>query len=135
MSTEITIVDEPSEVVAVEEPSNTDLAIDLAETVAEAVAETFSAEEAHDDNMAFIAGVTVAMLDAVIGRVDVLESRVDGLEVSQAGIAAVVEEVAEEVAASEVVEAVEESVPEPDEPPPTLKRKVSSAWFSKAKKP
>lgn len=124
----IIVPDEPS---TDEATIPVDDAVDLVESaidhVTDAIADAVSSDDAHDDNMAFVAGVTVAALDALTGRMEVVETRLDAVEAHTAAVAEVVEEVAEAVA--ETPEIVEEPEPEPDEPPDTLRRKINRAWF------
>lgn len=119
-----------------DEPSiPVDDAVDLIDSAIEHVADAIAADDAggqHDDNMAFIAGVTVAALDALTGRVEVLEQRVLVAEVA-AEHAEVLATDALEVAITDdgpPIE-VEEPVVEADEPPDTWKSKMNRAWFGK----
>lgn len=130
---EIVIVNEdpePDEPV-IEVSEAVDLIDSAIDHVSEAISDAVGADEAHDDNMAFIAGVTLAAMDALTGRVDVLESRVDGLTVAAVETSEVVEVLVEAVAVEPVIE--ELPTPEPDEPPDTLRHKINRAWFKGAK--
>lgn len=131
---EIVIIDggEPEPTEPVIEVSEAVELIDSAiDHVAEAVSEAASDDGAHDDNMAFIAGVTLAAMDALTGRVDMIEARLDGLAPAVAEVIEAVEVIEEVIAEEPVVE--EAPAPEPDEPPDTWRHKVNRAWFKGAK--
>lgn len=128
MTSEIIIVDEPS----TDEPSiPVDDAVDLIDSaiehIGDAIAEANTAEGAHDDNMAFIAGVTLAAMDALTGRVDVVEQRLDALTPAVAEVVEAVEEIDEVIDTPVTVEEV--TAPEPDEAPDTWRIKMNRAWF------
>lgn len=132
MSEIVVIADEP------DEPSvPVDEVVDLIDSaithVADAISEASDNGE-HDDNMAFIAGVTVAALDALTGRVDSLELRVSMVESTATTAASIAVEALEEATTADPVTVEPEPEPEPDEPPDTLKTKANRAWFGKAKK-
>lgn len=110
-----------------------DEAVDLIDSaiehVADAISESNAGEGVHDDNMAFVAGVTIAALDALTGRLEVVETRLDALTPVVAEVVETVEEVVESVAVEPVI--VEEPQPEPDEAPDTWRTKLNRAWFGK----
>lgn len=112
-----------------------DDAVDLIDSAIEHVADAIAADDAggqHDDNMAFIAGVTVAALDALTGRVDDLELRVAVVEsVATTAEATAVEALEVAVTDDGPPIEVEEPVVEADEPPDTWKSKMNRAWFGK----
>lgn len=128
MSEVIVISEEPE---TIDEPTTADLVVDVIDRVVDAITE----DDQHDDNIAFVAGVTVAMLDALTGRVETVESslayhndRIGFLEghISQVATQVdelVVDEMIEDVA--EVVDIVEEDVL-----PPTGRSRFGSWFFS-----
>lgn len=122
--------DEPDEPV-IEVSEAVDLIDSAIDHVAAAVSEAASDDGAHDDNMAFIAGVTLAAMDALTGRVDVIETRLDALTPVVVEVIETVAEIEEVIAEEPAIE--EAPTPEPDEPPDTWRHKVNRAWFKGAK--
>lgn len=125
----VSVEAEPGPEVTIEEVAS------LVDAAIDAVVEEVTAEEHHDDNVALLAGVTVAALDALTGRVDALEVRTMEAQVTADVALGAAAEVAAEVATEpEQVEVVEEPTIEPDEPPATRRNKFNQ-WFFGKKKP
>lgn len=128
MTTEVVVVSDDSEPEVTTEVVESLLDAAISDVIAEV-----TADEHHDDNVALLAGVAVATLDALTGRVDELETRTLEAEVTADVALEAVIELAEEANEPEppIIEEIAETVVEPDEPPATRRNRFNAWYFGK----
>lgn len=119
-----------------DEPSTSEV-VEAIETVLDKTIEAITDESQHDSNVDFLAGAAVATAQALSEQVAELTDDVETVQATadvalDAAVDATVavEEIQAEQAAAEIVDEITEPVMvEPDEPPPTLRSRMSKFWF------